>query len=84
MEEVTFFHQSQINPNLLHVGGFNSTIQLYDLRKLGKPVLSSGDLGGGIWRISPFVVDNKELLGVATCSGNQFKVLSADECKLSL
>jgi len=72
MEEVTFFLQE--DSNMLHIGGFNSLINKYDIRNLKKPILVSDDLGGGIWRLSKY----GGLIGCANCSGDSFQVLSSD------
>ena len=78
MEEVTFFYRSLVNPDLVHVGGFNSKIKLYDIRNLRSQIKESDDLGGGIWRISGKLINGDEHIAVATCSGNQFKILDSE------
>ena len=80
MEEVTFFYRSLTDPNLVHVGGFDSTIKLFDIRKLRTVVKESKDLGGGVWRMTGKVIDGEEYIAIATCSGNQFKILNTN-CK---
>jgi hypothetical protein len=80
MEEVTFFYESLTDPNLLHVGGFNEKIQLYDLRMPKKVVKESESLGGGIWRMDGKMVNGEERIAICTCSGNEFRILDK-ECK---
>jgi hypothetical protein len=82
MEEVTFFYESLSDPNYLHVGGFNEKIQLYDLRMPKKVVKESESQGGGIWRMSGKLINDKEYIAICTCSGNEFRILD-NECKNS-
>lgn len=82
MEEVTFFNISKKDDNLIHVGGFDNKIALYDIRNIGQgAVRKSKDLNGGIWRIdSKILQDGEEYLVVANCGGNEFYVLNS-QCK---
>lgn len=78
MEEVTFFYESLTDDNLLHIGGFNEKIQLYDLRKPKHVLRESEAQGGGVWRMDGKLVNGKEYIAICTCSGNEFRILDSE------